>query len=156
MKKLISSRILRKIAVTYLMATVLLINSPFQAYADLVTVTVQANGQNALTLATSTDSFDITLTTSNAVSCTMTSPSIGGGIAINASMHISPGDTTYYPSIGGSVTFAVTCDDGHVVTGSGSVVVSLPAASTPAPTVNITANGVHGSTTITSPDSYTY
>ncbi len=156
MKKLISSLKFKKILTTYLVGVLLVLNFPFQAYAALVTVDVQANGLNALTLATSTDSFDILVFSTDAASCQMTSPTTSG-ISPSASMHVNPGDA-FYPSIGGSVTFSVTCDDGTGVTASDSVVVSLPAVSVPPtpPTVNITANGSDGPVTLTSPATYTY
>ncbi|MFZ2048757.1 MAG: putative Ig domain-containing protein [Minisyncoccia bacterium] len=155
MKTLIFSTKFKKALATYLMGALLVLNFPFQAYAALVTVDLQANGLNALTLATSTDSFDISVFSTNAASCQMTAPT-ASGISPSASMHVNPGDA-FYPSIGGSVTFSVTCDDGTGVTASDSVVVSLPAISVPTPpTVNITANGTHGSITLTSPATYTY
>lgn len=150
----------------FLMIAALFTSLPTQIFADTLSATLQANGQsNSLTLATSTDSFTVTLASAGATACQLTSPE-ASGIATSSSMTINPGHS-WYPAVGGSTTFTVTCTDGVDNTTS-TVVVSLPAGGNnggnngggsggASLSADIKANGSDGPTvTINNGDSWTY
>ncbi|MES2214279.1 MAG: hypothetical protein V4465_02760 [Patescibacteria group bacterium] len=151
---------LSRFTAVYMLVAVVFSNFPLTALADtLLTVSATANGQaNSLTLATSTDSFTIDLSSANATACQMMSPALSG-VAVNTSMTVNPGHP-YYPAIGGSVTFSFECTDG-TNTGSSSVTVSLPSAPVVTPpasivTIDVKANGSDGPVTLQSGDTFTY
>ncbi|MDB5194341.1 MAG: secreted agglutinin [Parcubacteria group bacterium] len=147
-----------------MMLLILCANFPVNAFADTLSVDLKANGQDALTLATSTDSFTVSLSAPGATACQMTVPA-ASGVDVAMSSVIAPGHP-WYPAVGGSTTFTVTCTNG-VNNLSDTVVVSLPAASAPVVvppvasstplTADIKVNGSDGPVvTLTSGQSYTY
>ncbi len=161
MTRIASNIVLKKFTAIYMVVTLLLVNFPVTAFAEGLSVDLRVDGKKSLTLTDPTQSFEITLTTQNAVSCTQTSP-INSGIGPTLSMTVSPSDGAYYPAVGESKTFTVSCTDANNVTVSDSVTVSLeptpPAAviENPTPTIDVKANGSDGPITINSGDSYTY
>ncbi len=137
-----------------MVAIVVLTSFPQSALAVLL-VDVKANGQDSLTLATSTESFVITLDSTDATACQMTAPVLSG-FTIGGSVTVNPGDVLY-PIAGGSTTFTITCADVAGGTLSDNVTVSLPAVVPPAlPTIDVKANGSDGPVTLNSGDTYTY
>ncbi|MBX4195369.1 peptidoglycan-binding protein [Candidatus Parcubacteria bacterium] len=141
---------------TILMAIVVICTSiPFSAFAAL-SVDLKANGQDSLTLANSTSSFDITLNQTDAVSCQITGPGgLSSGFAIGSTMTIAPGSPSY-PAAGGSSTFTIGCLDAGGASLTDSVTVNAPAAPAAAPTIDLKANGSDGPVTVTSGSAYTY
>lgn len=148
------SLISKRLAAILMMAIVVMGSMPISAFAAL-SVDLKANGQDNLTLATTTASFTLLLTATDATSCAITSP-ISSGIAPGAPMTIAPG-SSMFPAAGASVTFTVSCTDGSGVTLSDSVVVTAPGAIAPssAPTIDIKANGSDGPITINNGSTYT-
>jgi hypothetical protein len=155
MKKMISNKFAQRFLTVYVMVSILLVNFPIDALASGVSVNVVANGSGNLILSGPTDTFTIDVTSTNASSCKLTSPSTSG-IATSASMPIAPG-SSFYPSVGGSVTFTVTCDDADGLggTATASATISLPAPA-PAVTADIKANGSDGPVTINSGATFSY
>ncbi|MBX4200468.1 hypothetical protein KW790_03365, partial [Candidatus Parcubacteria bacterium] len=160
--------------VVYLVLSVLAINLPLQAFAQQadLSVNLTANGQDSLTLATSTDSFTINLASENAVSCNQTDP-ISSAVIPTWNTTINPGDP-WYPAEGGSTTITVNCSDASGNTLSDSVVISLPVTGTgsngAAPidpsspstgtddviSIDVKANASDGPVVINQGDTYTY
>lgn len=137
-----------------MVAIVVLTSFPISASAVLL-VDVKANGQDTLALATSTDSFVISLVSTDATACQITAPVLSG-FTIGSTLTVNPGDVLY-PIAGGSTTFTVTCMDATTATLSDSVTVSLPAPVAPvAPTIDVQANGSNGPVTLNAGDTYTY
>ncbi len=155
MKKLISQGLYSKFFAIYMMVSLILISFPQGVFAAGVSVNVTANGSTNLVLSGPTVPFTVDVTSSNAVSCQLTSPATSG-IATSASMNINPGDS-FYPTVGGSITFTVVCDDADGLggTATASAVVSLPAIPAVV-TADIKANGSDGPVNLNTGDTYTY
>ena len=154
MKSLLRQEIWKNTITTFMVAIVVLTSFPISASAVLL-VDVKANGQDTLALATSTDSFVISLVSTDATACQITAPVLSG-FTIGSTLTVNPGDVLY-PIAGGSTTFTVTCMDATTATLSDSVTVSLPAPVAPvAPTIDVQANGSNGPVTLNAGDTYTY
>jgi len=156
MTKAIANKFTVKLLAIYMMVCILLANFPSTVFAAGLSVNVTANGVTSLTLSGPTDTFTVNVSSTNATACQMTSPA-ASGIATSASMSIGPGNP-FYPAVGGSSTFTVTCTDGvDNVTGSATVFLPNPPP-TPLATLSadIKANGSDGPVNLNTGDTYTY
>lgn len=156
-----SQTVIRKLGILYILFTLLLTSLPAGAFADTLTVDVKANGQDSLALTSTSTPFTVTVSSTGATACQMTSPA-ASGISTSASMSI-PFGHSYYPAVGGSTTFTVSCTDGVTsVTDSAVVSLSLDSGNTggtgnnAVPTIDVKANGSDGPLTLGPSDTYTY
>jgi hypothetical protein len=117
---------------------------------------IKANGSDGPVVISAGDTYTYSWTSSNATSCTLTSPTNSGIPLLGSDGPIDHTFNLFYPTVNAPVTLTITCTDG-THTATDSVVVSI--GSTPTgtlPTADIKANGSDGPVTINQGDSYTY
>ncbi len=156
MKKIASNKFLSKATAIYMMVAIAFANFPLTALAaEGLSVDIVANGKNSLTLTNPSESFTVALNSQNAAYCEQTSPT-ASGVSTSASMEITP-THPFYPAVGGSTTWTVTCYDANNLSVSDSVTVSLePTPAVPSPTIDVVVNGSNGPVTLNSGETFVY